>query len=151
MLRACTEDFDWKSMRDEVEGADGLLYIEDMLAEGSIVCLGRSETLSVGRSTLSMPPPRNPPPHGRLFPVVGVEESKGYKYLVLRDAWGLIPGITLVHPDPQWGFTRLFRIKCEDVLAQYDTLIVSRFPDSQRMSVEKIGLTPWRTEVLLSS
>jgi hypothetical protein len=31
---------------------------------------------------------------GRLFPVLGIEIKKGYKFIVLRDAWGLVPNVS---------------------------------------------------------
>jgi hypothetical protein len=42
-------------------------------------------------SSLSTPPLISS--QGRLFPVLGIEIKKGYKFIVLRDAWGLVPNV----------------------------------------------------------
>ena len=61
-----------------------------------------------------------------MFPVIGIEIRKGYKFIVVRDGWGLVPEATngkllnfipifvsfliFIGPDSKYGQCRLFQI-----------------------------------------
>lgn len=146
VMKLCTYDFDWKSLSSECEGTDGVGYIQTILSEGSIVLCGRSETNVIDRNSMSKNPYQGPP-HGRLFPVVGTLIREGYRYIVLRDAWGCESRAkTKAPPDEEFGHSRLFEVKSEDVTDLYDTLVVCRYLDALKDSTEKLGFRPWRTE-----
>ena len=111
--------------------------------EGSLVALGRSEPNAYQKATS----PRVGPPFGHLFAVVGMTEIDNYKHLILRDPWGLVLPEDRGVADRVTGHCRVFLIKVEDVLKNYDTVMVSRFPDSLRLQADALRLKRWRTEV----
>jgi len=147
-----TKDFDWRSVEDDVAGQSGSAFVKKCLSEGSLISFGKSESLALMQQKIELPvgSARTAPvlqPFGRLFPVVGQVVIKGYLYLILRDAYDLI-GDCDVNVNYESGHSRTFKIKIEDMAFVYDTIVVSRFPDSLRVTAEKLRLKPWRSEVL---
>ena len=94
--------------------------------------------------------PRKCPPHGHFFPVVGTEYVEGFAFIILHDPWGLIDNCEFkdIEPDPVTGRCRIFRIAVEDIVENYDTLVLCRYPDSLRIPAENMNLIPWSTELL---
>jgi hypothetical protein len=144
VMKYCTNDYGWKSVAQEVEGLNGEHFIRSILAEGSIIGLGRSETRAMHVSTLQHSP-RICPPHGYFNPIVGIEEVGGFLYLILRDAWGRECEFSDGFPDTISGHCRLFKLKIEQVCENFDTIIVSRYPDSLRVEADILHLIPWKT------
>ncbi len=165
ILRYYVKDFDWKSYGDDIRGENGYQLIMECLKEGSIVALGRSSaTAMMNTNSMSKVHPVSyaMPPLGRLFPVAASASVKGYNYLVLKDPWGLIADCDQ-DVNFESGHSNTFKIKVEDIPMYYDTIMISRFPDSLRAAVAnkevsllakivnnsaKIGPVPWKTEVL---
>jgi hypothetical protein len=149
------KDFDWRSVEDDVVGQSGASFLKKCLAEGSIVAFGKSESMSLMQQKLPKPVSlednvRLPPvmqPFGRLFPVVGSVLIKGYNHVILRDSYDLIADCEL-DVNYESGHSRTFKIKIEEIPLIYDTIMVSRFPDSLRVMAEKLRLKPWRTDVI---
>ena len=147
-----TKDFEWRSVEDDVAGQSGSAFVKKCFSEGSLISFGKSESLALMQQKIELPAgsARTAPvlqPFGRLFPVVGQVVIKGYLYLILRDAYDLI-GDCDVNVNYESGHSRTFKIKIEDMAYVYDTIVVSRFPDSLRVIAEKLRLKPWRSEVL---
>jgi hypothetical protein len=152
------KDFDWRSVEEDVVGQSGGAFVKKCMSEGAVIAFGKSESLALMQhkaakptaSSSSAAAPPSPPvmqPFGRLFPVVGNVLIKGYNHLILRDAYDLIADCDL-SVNYESGHSRTFKLKVEDMPQIYDTIIVSRFPDSLRVSAEKLRLKPWRTDVL---
>jgi hypothetical protein len=94
-------DYEWKSSVADISahGKNGIAFVEVTHREGSLVAFGRSQTLVMHRSTLKKSP-RSAPPHGYTFPLVAITTDKmGFKYLIMRDAFGLMPNCTNLHED----------------------------------------------------
>jgi len=145
VFKAFVKDFDWKSLDSECNGENGVQYILDIIAECSIICFGRSETRTHHRSSLE-PAPWEGPPHGRLYPVLGMEIDNGYRLLVIRDAWGK-PDV-VVDADEVHGHSRLFRVRVEDIPIFYDTIMVGRFLDNLKDAAPELGLQQWSTTTM---
>ena len=164
VLRYYAKDYDWKSYSDDVRGENGFQFILDCIKEGSVVSLGRSSATMMmnTNSTLKVNPASYVlPPLGRLFPVAASANLKGYNYLILKDPWGLIADCDK-EVNFESGHSNTFKIKVEDIPLYYDTIIMSRFPDSLRAAIAnkevsllakisnsaaKMGPVPWKTEV----
>jgi hypothetical protein len=133
VTRISTGDFDWKSIIEDVKKEDGTRMVEKLLAEGSVVAFGRSAPQLLGRNTLKRFPTESLI-HSRLFPVVGIETILNYKTFVLRDAFGLmeVQSPSAGEADYTCGRQRTFLIKAEDLLSQYDTAYIIRYPDTIR-------------------
>eukprot|EP01033_Poteriospumella_lacustris_P009062 gene9062-6512_t len=86
------------------------------------------------------------PPIGHLFPVLGTKMVGTFMHLILKDPWGLI-GDADPEVNVDTGQCRTFLIRVEDVASYYDTMVVSRFPDSLRTATEKHRLSAWTSEV----
>jgi hypothetical protein len=94
-------NYEWKSSVADISahGKNGIAFVEVTHREGSLVAFGRSQTLVMHRSTLKKSP-RSAPPHGYTFPLVAITTDKmGFKYLIMRDAFGLMPNCTNLHED----------------------------------------------------
>lgn len=156
-------EYEWLTIAEEVTGRDGESLCRKLLSEGSNVSFGKSEPrkfhvpkqrkknkkqkLSTSNWTF---------PFGRLFPLIGIEQIKHYKYFVFRDAWGLVPHVDMEN-SPEYGHPRTFKIRLEDIPAEFDTFFVVRYPDSIKAQVYKESkrllmprpyYIPWITEVL---
>ena len=46
------------------------------------------------------------------------------------------------------GHCRLFSIKIEEILDYFDTIIISKLPDSLRFITDKLKLQPWKSEMI---
>ena len=149
VMRAAVTDFSWKSLDSENRGESGFPFITELLKEGSIVSFGRSEGMVLTGFTMGQVPWEGPP-HGRFFPVIGTELVKGYKILLLRDAWGTIKSATTneLGPNLATGHNREFPVRIEDLADSFDTICVIRFPDALRHSAEELKLKPWSTHLL---
>eukprot|EP00602_Paraphysomonas_sp_CaronLab_P012205 CAMPEP_0185038078 /NCGR_PEP_ID=MMETSP1103-20130426/33284_1 /TAXON_ID=36769 /ORGANISM="Paraphysomonas bandaiensis, Strain Caron Lab Isolate" /LENGTH=855 /DNA_ID=CAMNT_0027576349 /DNA_START=137 /DNA_END=2704 /DNA_ORIENTATION=- len=161
VTRVPSADYEWLSIAAEVTGKDGVQLVINLLNEGSLVAFGKSETRifhypKKKKKKEKCVTNRGTYPHGRLFPVIGVEQRKGFRFLVLRDAWGLVPDAVL-EPDPKYGQCRLFEVPVESIPLEFDTMVVSRFPDSMKAHVYKESkrlihikppTVPWITEIL---
>jgi hypothetical protein len=165
VLRYYVKDFDWKSYSDDVRGQNGFQFLIDCVKEGSVVSLGRSSaTMMMNANSISKVNPASYvlPPLGRLFPVAASANVKGYNYLVMKDPWGIIADCDK-DVNFESGHSNTFKIKVEEVPLYYDTIILSRFPDSLRAAIAnkevsllakisntaaKSGPVPWKTEVL---
>jgi hypothetical protein len=155
-------EYEWLTIPEEVDGLDGCKLCQRILLEGSNISFGKSEPrmfhvpkvkkkkgkkLTTSRWTF---------PFGRCFPLLGIELIKHYKYFVFRDAWGLVPHAELEH-SPEYGHIRTFKVRLEDIPAEFDTMFFVRFPDSikaqvykesKRFLMPKPYYVPWVTEVL---
>ena len=148
-MKSATEDYSWKSLSSECIGADGMGYLEAMIREGAITALGRSETRVMSRSTMEKTPWEGPS-HGRLYPVVGFANEGGYRYVIVRDAWGLAwneDQVSKGPPNEENGHSRIFKVQCEKLSEQYDTILTCRFIDSLKDSAVsgEYRHAPWRT------
>lgn len=157
VFRLPVKDYDWCSVDSDVKRQNGYKTVSSLYTEGSLVAFGRSESACL----MSNKPkemlrgkqykePHELPPYGRYFPCLGCVYIKGYRHLILRDAWGLIADCEL-ETNFDSGHCRTFKIKIEDIPEVYDTIIVSRFPDSLRSIAEARQLKKWRTEVIQQS
>lgn len=148
-IRVPTSNFSWKTIKLDLQGPDGVAYINSMRDEGAIVCLGRSQALALDKRTLRLNPPRVHPPHGYMFPILGEVMQDDWKYFVLRDAFNLVPDCDYTNgvPDNATGHCRIFRVKVDLISQLYDTIFICRFPDLLRKKAEKLRLQPWRTEI----
>eukprot|EP01036_Dinobryon_divergens_P030911 gene30911-40229_t len=112
------------------------------------------------------------PPYGRLFPLLAVEtQLSGFKFLVFRDPWGLMTNGAsndgaaarqgdaknnrdndndndLLYADKLTGHCNTFRIAVESVPRLFDTVVLSRFPDSLRDRTQRLGIPQWETKIL---
>ncbi len=159
VLKLNTEDFDWNSMDEVVVGANGVSFIEELLLEGALISLGRSETQAIPNSTSAVytaslsiiPMPSDRPPYGRLMSVIKIITDKnGYKHIILRDPWGLEPRVDtskLNEQAQEHGYAHTFSIKVEELVNRYDCLVICRYPDSFRKHAESQGYTPWKNEI----
>ena len=149
------KDFEWRSVEDDVRGQSGAAFVKKCISEGTLISFGKSESLAlmqqkVGRQATTTNDNTVPPimqPFGRLFPVVGSVIVKGYNHLILRDPYDLIADCD-VDVNYESGHSRTFKIKLEDLPAIYDTMIISRYPDSLRVIAERLYLKPWKSEVI---
>lgn len=153
-------EFDWRSVEEDVVGQSGGAFVKKCLSEGSLIAFGKSESMALMQHKAVVPvnttaaatggsnaTPPTEQPYGRLFPIVGTLVSKGYTYGIFRDAFGLIEDCDL-NVNFESGHSRTFKIKIEDIPLIYDTIIISRYPDSLRINAEKLRLRPWRSEVI---
>lgn len=156
-------EYEWLTIPEEVEGRDGCQLCHRLLLEGSNVSFGKSEPrmFHVSKAKRKKKSKKLTTanwtfPFGRLFPLLGIDLLKHYKYFVFRDAWGLVPHADTEH-SAQYGHIRTFRVRLEDVPAEFDTMFVSRFPDSIKAQVYKESkrflqpkpyYVPWVTTVL---
>lgn len=149
ILRYFVSNFDWRSVESDCVGANGMAAIDTFFDEGSLVAFGLSEYCLYSITTLSKSPSRRPP-HGYFFPMVGKQIIEGYRYLILKDPWGVVfDYITNGYPEDISGHCRTFRIKVEDIPTQFDTIVVSRFPDFGRLEKDgRVKLPPWHSEFL---
>ena len=140
-------DYDWKSVKDEITGNDGTGMILKLLSEGALISFGRSEPLLLNRKTLQRYP-SVALPHGRAFPLVGIEIISNFKCLVLKDTFGLqkVRNEGDGEADYNTGHCRTFVLKVEDLLAMFDTIFVVRFPDTLR-AITSTGEPSWITKV----
>lgn len=147
-----TADWKWESAGSHLPdpALDGGLFLHLMRGEGSIVAFGRSEALSMHHSTLQHSP-RLDWPHGFLFPVVLTgQRDDGYKYVVVRDAFGHLVPPTDPYSTPgdeASGHCRIHHLQLEDVPLMFDTLFVCRFPDATRVGADREGFPQWKTRV----
>ena len=151
VFRMSAKDFDWKSVQDEVQGEDGTAMVIKLLKEGSLISFGRSEPLLLNRKTL-LKYPSVALPHGRLFPVVRIETISNFKCFILKDTFGLQqprPGAVQGEADPFSGHCRTFVVRAEELLGQFDTLYVVRFPESLR-TLTVTGTPSWITKLRAS-
>ena len=108
------------------------------------------------------------PPFGRLFPLLAVEKkNNGFKFLVFRDPWGLMTSRERDYEadsmsdrgteggegdgdeaDFLTGHCNTFRIPVESVTRLFDSIVLSRFPDSLRDRTQMLGLPQWQTKIL---
>lgn len=149
--KLAVKDFEWRSVEEDVRGLSGAAYVKKCFSEGSLIAFGKSEPSALVQQKVVVPPGGKAPPalqpFGRLFPVVGNVFIKGYNYLILRDSFDLIADCDL-NVNYDTGHSRTFKMKVEDIPLVYDTVMASRFPDSLRISAEKLRLKPWRTDVI---
>lgn len=156
VLRKHTADFDWNSDEYLVEKGrvGGGAFVGEMLAEGSVIALGRSEAMAFTSDPKSRN--RDSAPYGRLLPILAIKHDKANarRVLILRDAWG-------VHLDPRHGNTdgvaetldqgtghcRTYVISLDEVAERFDTIWLCRLPDTTRNQAQTDGLAPWRTEI----
>tara|TARA_A100001015_G_scaffold42464_1_gene46616 strand:- start:2719 stop:5499 length:2781 start_codon:yes stop_codon:yes gene_type:complete len=160
ILKLNIEDFDWNSMDEETIGVNGVAFLEEMLQEGAIVSVGRSETQSIPNSSSAIysasltiiPRPDDCPPYGRLMPIVKVvTDQNGYKRVILRDPWGLEPrtDVTKYQMNArEEGYSRIFSVEIENLVKRYDCMVVCRYPDSLRKHTRFYGFTPWTSVIL---
>lgn len=147
VLKLSVRDYEWRSISEECTGPDGHGYVLARLKEGSVVAFGRSVgTTLTALDKFFASSAMHLPPIGRLFPVVGTKEVQGYMNFILRDSWGLI-GDSQFDINVESGHSNTFLIRIEDISLYFDTLIVSRFPDSLRATATRHQLQPWKTEV----
>lgn len=157
-------EYEWLTIAAEVTGRDGAELCQRVLLEGSSISFGKSEPrmFHVSKSKKKGPGANKLTtskwtfPFGRLFPLLGIEFIKHYKYLVFRDAWGLVPHAEKEH-SAEYGHIRTFKMRLEDIPAEFDTMFFVRFPDSRKAQVYKESkrflmpkpyYVPWVTEVL---
>tara|TARA_A100001015_G_scaffold634_1_gene805 strand:- start:1670 stop:4528 length:2859 start_codon:yes stop_codon:yes gene_type:complete len=160
VLKLNVEDFDWNSMDEETVGVNGVAFLEEMLQEGAMVSVGRSETQAIPNSSCAVysapltviPRPDDCPPYGRLMPIVRVvRDRNGYKQIVLKDPWGLEPRVDLAECQNNASeeiFARTFSVEVEKLVKRYDCMVVCRYPDSLRKYIEPSGFTPWMNVLL---
>jgi len=155
VMKLSTYAFTWKSVEGELQEGEknGVRFVQDVLDEGSLISFGRSEGWTMHASTLLKPHPRICPPHGYLFPVVGiyVKPEDGFVYLQVRDAFGYLVAPSskpeTVKADFATGHCNLYELRVDDVQAHFDTIALSRFPDALRVGAERAGFKTWQTEV----
>jgi len=176
--RLFTCQYDWQSVSSDVPwgAVDGAEAVRLLLEEGSVVSLGSSECRAM--MTRTAPSKVNSsgsdttavgvgstgevvPPFGRLFPAVAVHTARsGFKFLILRDAWGLMSANnasqrddvgentnTAKGVDPVSGHSNTFMVAVEDVPRLFDCLVVSRFPDMLRAKTQQLGIPQWETNL----
>lgn len=152
VVKLACADFEWNSVEAaiRIDRRDGALFISQIRAEGSIVAFGRSESLAMHNSTL-MQSPRDPMPHGFLFPLVRTfTKEDGYKFIVVRDAFGhLVPPADpySTQGDFATGHCHIHEIRIEDLLKSFDTMVVCRFPDALRVGADREGFPQWQTHI----
>jgi Ca2+-binding EF-hand superfamily protein len=154
VMRLSVRDYEWHTVGEDcLVKEDGNGFVMSCLREGSVVTFGRSAgtTLTPIDPFFTINTSKNSaaahlPPIGHVFPVLGQKFVGNYLFYILKDPWGLIGDVDAdVNPDT--GQSNTFLIRVEDVPSYYDTIIVSRYPDSLRTSTEKYRLAPWTTEV----
>jgi len=130
-------------------------YLADTLAEGSLISLGRSESMVMHKNSMKTSN-RQLPPHGFLYPVVAVytDELTGFKFVKVRDAFGhfLHSVGEKLNPNPEYkdddrvktdsisGHCNTITINVEQVAHLFDALVTCRYPDNIRVETEKLGL-----------
>eukprot|EP01038_Epipyxis_sp_PR26KG_P010600 gene10600-14240_t len=148
VMKCFTNDFEWRTVEDEIIGESGFKFINGLRLEGSIITFIRSEPMALmDNSNAQKRDVNSLPPHGRMFPLVGNTIKNGYNHLILRDAWDLIDDKNHDY-DNLTGHSNTFHIKLEDIPMLYDIMIISRYPDSIRSAAEALRIKSWRTEVL---
>ena len=138
VLKYETSSYQWSSgLTDEII-PNGYQTILQFYQEGSLVSFGRSESLLTTSSTLSLNPNKRFP-HGFMFPIVGLEIIKEYKYFIFKDYFNIIdPSMYIMSdmdgnvPDMISGHCKTFRIKIESIPKIFDIIIIGRFPDVLR-------------------
>jgi hypothetical protein len=158
-------EYEWLTIPQEVTGRDGAQLCQRILLEGSNISFGKSEprmfhvTKVKKKKGKKLTTSKWTFPFGRLFPLLGIELIKHYKYFVFRDAWGLVPHAETEH-STEYGHIRTFKVRLEDIPAEFDTMFFVRFPDSikaqvykesKRFLMPKPYYVPWVTEVLNQS
>ena len=137
VFKRSTLDMIWVTGDQNIPRMNGYCILKSALQEGSLVALGRSESLVLTgvRSSHKLV---NELPFGRLFAIVSINEynlDTPYHQVVLRDCWDVI-----VHDDGTQsvdlssGHFRTFTIQLEDIPLCFDTLVVCRYPDVLRKS-----------------
>jgi len=164
VYREAVSDYEWKSVDFEVSSPEknASKKILDILKEGSIICVGRSEVMAM-HSNCFKQSPRVAPPHGYLYPIlVNYTNEAGYKFVKIRDAFhDYLSFVGETHNtnkdyqkderikvDEMSGHCNTVTIPIEQIPDLFDTLIVVRFPDAIRPLAEKMSLVPWRTDYL---
>jgi hypothetical protein len=159
VMRVAVADLTWTSMPSEVREAegevDGFALVERMRAEGSIVAFGRSESLAMHGSTLKHSP-RDPMPHGFLFPVVGsFVKDQRHRFLTLRDAFGhLVPPSSATgnnKADQTTGHCHLHDVRVDGLRQRFDIMLLCRFPDALRVGADRLGWQQWKTHITKAS
>lgn len=154
VMRLSVRDYEWRTIAEDcLTKEDGKGFVVSCLKEGSVVAFGRSAgttlvpidpfyTTNTARNSAAT----HVPPIGHLFPVLGTKMVGTFMHLILKDPWGLI-GDADPEVNVDTGQCRTFLIRVEDVASYYDTMVVSRFPDSLRTATEKHRLSAWTSEV----
>ena len=143
-------DFVWDSVSPDDPALDGALFVNKMRAEGSIVAFGRSEALAMHNSTIKHSP-RLGWPHGFVFPVVlTVQKDDGYKFIVVRDAFGyLVPPTDpyTTQGDTASGHCHIHEVRVDVLPQMFDTMFICRFPDATRVGADREGFPQWKTKI----
>jgi len=164
VYREAVSDYEWKSVDFEVSSVEknASKKIIDILKEGSLICVGRSEGMAM-HSNCFKQSPRTAPPHGYLYPiVVNYTNEAGYKFIKIRDAFHDYLSFVgeshntnkdyqkdeRIKVDEMSGHCNTITIPIEQMPDLFDTMIVVRFPDAIRPLAEKMKLIPWRTDYL---
>lgn len=103
------------------------------------------------------------PPHGRVYPVIAAySDELGDKFVHVRDAFGELLEIfgqeTNKNPDYKnddrkyadelSGKCRWVKLRLEDLPAMFDTIFISRYPDSLKLLCPKLKIPQWRSDVV---
>jgi len=164
VYREAVADYEWKNVDFEVssEEKNASKKIGEILKEGSLICLGRSEGMALHTNCFKQSP-RIAPPHGYLYPIVAnYTDAAGYKFVKIRDAFhDYLSFVGESHNtnkdyqkderrkvDEMSGHCNTVTIPLEKLPDLFDTLILVRFPDALRPVAEKMSLVPWRTDYL---
>ena len=84
VFKCQTSQFDWQSVAEEVVGVNGVEYITNLLAEGALVAVGRSDQSMYyyrGKKMKRLQELNCNIPYGRLFPILRLENRKGFFFL----------------------------------------------------------------------
>lgn len=152
------------SLDNKEDSYDGYAYMDQLLTEGSLLLLGRSESMSFHSNTTKASPSRSPP-HGYLYAVVSIyTREDGYKFVNLRDSFNDLMsqfGQT-VNTNPEYmasnddrkyvdersGYCRIVTLPLESVCEHFDTIIVSKYPDSLRSHCHYLNYRQWRSDIV---
>jgi hypothetical protein len=122
----------------------GARRVIDWLTEGSLVSLVLRTNTAYRRRMSRSNHTIDSPPAGKLFPILGVELMEGGTFVVLLDKWNW----RVSQRSESWtlykGTPRAIFVNITDLSSLFGVIIVSRYPDLQRLRVSVKNSLPNR-------